>query len=76
MHECIYRLLRSGSDEESLECFCWLMMTTRKQLGILIILMRLEIRKDILLHQVLVPRCPGPKTKCLGPSSSREFDDH
>ena len=32
MHECIYHMLHSGSNEESLECFCWLMMTTRKQL--------------------------------------------
>lgn len=32
MHECIYRLLRSGSDEESLECFCRLITTTGKEL--------------------------------------------
>ena len=31
MHECIYRLLRSGSDEESLKCFCRL-ITTRREL--------------------------------------------
>ena len=32
MHECIYPLLHSSSDERSLECFCWLMTTTRKEL--------------------------------------------
>ena len=32
MHECIIRLLRSASDEESLECFCVLITTTGKLL--------------------------------------------
>ena len=32
MHECIIRLLRSASDEESLECFCELITTTGKLL--------------------------------------------
>ena len=32
MHECIIRLLRSASDEESLECFCGLITTTGKLL--------------------------------------------
>ena len=32
IHECIYCLLRSGSDEESLECFCRLITTAGKEL--------------------------------------------
>ena len=32
MHECITRLLKSTSDEESLECFGKLIMTTGKDL--------------------------------------------
>ena len=32
MHDCIIRLLRSSSDEESLECFCVLITTTGKDL--------------------------------------------
>ena len=32
MHECITRLLKSTSDEESLECFGILIMTTGKDL--------------------------------------------
>ena len=32
MHECIVRLLRSASDQESLECFCRLITTTGKEL--------------------------------------------
>ena len=32
MHECIVRLLRSASDQESLECFCTLITTTGKEL--------------------------------------------
>ena len=32
MHECITRLLKSSSDEESLECFGKLIMTTGKDL--------------------------------------------
>ena len=32
MHECIVRLLRSSSDEESLECFAGLITTTGKDL--------------------------------------------
>jgi translation initiation factor 4G len=30
MHECVLRLLRSSSDEESLECFAVLITTTGK----------------------------------------------
>ncbi len=32
MHECVMRLLRSSSDEESLECFARLIKTTGKDL--------------------------------------------
>lgn len=32
MHECVFRLLRSPSDEESLECFARLITTTGKDL--------------------------------------------
>ena len=32
MHECVFRLLRSHSDEESLECFARLITTTGKDL--------------------------------------------
>ncbi len=32
MHECIVRLLKSSSDEESLECFARLITTTGKEL--------------------------------------------
>jgi hypothetical protein len=32
MHECVVRLLRSSSDEESLECFAGLITTTGKDL--------------------------------------------
>ena len=32
MHDCIVRLLRSSSDEESIECFCKLIITTGKDL--------------------------------------------
>ena len=32
MHECIVRLLKSSSDEESLECFARLITTTGKDL--------------------------------------------
>ena len=32
MHECMIRLLRSASDEESLECFAMLMTTIGKDL--------------------------------------------
>lgn len=32
MHECITRLLKSASDEESLECFARLITTTGKDL--------------------------------------------
>ena len=32
MHECVVRLLRSSSDEESLECFTGLITTTGKYL--------------------------------------------
>lgn len=32
MHECVVRLLRSSSDEESLECFATIMTTTGKLL--------------------------------------------
>ena len=32
MHECIVRLLRSSSDEKSLECFAGLITTTGKDL--------------------------------------------
>ena len=32
MHECITRLLKSTSDEESLECFAGLIKTTGKDL--------------------------------------------
>ena len=32
MHECMIRLLKSASDEESLECFAKLMATTGKDL--------------------------------------------
>ena len=32
MHDCIVRLLRSSSDEESIECFCKLIVTTGKDL--------------------------------------------
>ena len=32
MHECITRLLKSSSDEEALECFGKLIMTTGKDL--------------------------------------------
>ena len=32
MHECIVRLLKSTSDEESLECFARLITTTGKDL--------------------------------------------
>lgn len=34
MHECITRLLRSTSDEEALECFGKLIVTTGKDLDI------------------------------------------
>ena len=34
MHECIVRLLKSSSDEESLECFAGLITTTGKDLEI------------------------------------------
>ena len=32
LHECITRLLKSSSDEESLECFARLITTTGKEL--------------------------------------------
>ena len=32
MHDCIVRLLRSSSDEESIECFCRLITTTGKEM--------------------------------------------
>ena len=32
MHDCIVRLLRSSSDERSIECFCKLIITTGKDL--------------------------------------------
>ena len=32
MHECVVRLLRSSSDEESLECFAGLITTIGKDL--------------------------------------------
>ena len=34
MHECVIRLLRSTSDEESLECFARLITTTGKDLDV------------------------------------------
>ena len=34
MHECIVRLLRSSTDEESLECLSRLISTTGKDLDI------------------------------------------
>ena len=34
MHECIVRLLKSSSDEESLECFTTVIATTGKDLDI------------------------------------------
>ena len=32
MHDCIVRLLRSSSDEASIECFCRLIITIGKEL--------------------------------------------
>ena len=34
MHECMIRLLKSSSDEESLECFAGLITTTGRDLDI------------------------------------------
>ena len=32
IHDCMVRLLRSSSDEESIECFCRLIITTGKEM--------------------------------------------